>query len=154
MSRTMEQKTIRQWLSVLRAEERVAHDNIRRIQKKREVLERTLLDLQATEKSPHDNRVVVPHRQPGHNALVISEMLKHAGHPMSVKAIAQQAHESGQIDSANGYKGVYNIVSTVLKRNSKNGHSTFVRVDRGMFNLRTAQKHSATAPAMPSAVAG
>ncbi|HEV2356435.1 MAG TPA: hypothetical protein VGZ23_02325 [bacterium] len=149
----MMQQTIRQRLSVLRAEERTAHAHIRRIQKEREILEKTLVDLQAMEKSPHDHSRVVPHRQPGHNALVIAEILKGAGRPMSVRAIAQHAHESGQIASDREAKGVYNIVSTVLKRNSKNGHSTFVKVDRGLFYLRVPPKHSSTASAIPSAAA-
>ncbi len=145
MDRTMQQ-TIKQRLSVLRAQERAAHALIRRINKEREILDKTLADLQGMEKSAHDHSRVVPHRQPGHNALVIAAILKNTGHPMNVRSIAQQAHESGQIASGNEYKGVYNIVQTVLKRNSKNGHSTFVKVDRGLWYLRALQKHPSAAP--------
>lgn len=52
---------------------------------------------------------------------------------MAVRDIANKAYQNGQISSPNGYKGVYNIVQTVLRRN--NG-TTFIKVAPGTWGLR------------------
>ncbi len=72
--------------------------------------------------------------EPGRNRDVIRVILDRAGHSMSVARIARQAHKEGTIQSKSGYRGVYATVSTTLKRNSKH---LFVRLRRGVWDLRS-----------------
>jgi hypothetical protein len=62
---------------------------------------------------------------------------------MAVRDIANKAYQNGLIRSPNGYKGVYNIVQTVLRRNKR---TTFLKVGLGTWDLLARrirmQKHS------------
>jgi len=119
----------------------------RSIDKQIEILEKALTDLQAVVAEKPDMSTVqpvstsIPRRagRTGHNVEIISSILEQGGKPLTVKTIAHMAYESGQITSANKYTGVYNIVQTVLKRNQK---STFVKVDRGTWDLKSRRREA------------
>jgi hypothetical protein len=132
-------QAIKQRLSMLRAEEKQIRFREKQLYREREVLEKTLADLQVlAEKPGRDGSGTSIRRQTGLNAQAILSILEQSERPLTVRTIARMAHESGRISSRNGYPGVYNAVRTVLTRNRK---SLFVKVDRGTWDIKDREVH-------------
>jgi hypothetical protein len=74
-----------------------------------------------------DKPETTPHKD------IIADIIRRQGRSMSTSAIARQAHKDGTIISTKGYRGVYSSVTTTLKRYDK---LLFIRVRRGLWNLR------------------
>lgn len=70
---------------------------------------------------------------PASNREVIASILRERGASMKASQIARRAWEAGSIQSSQGLKGVYNIVMTVLVRNSPD---TFVKAGGARWHLR------------------
>ena len=111
-----------------------------KIDKRLQILERAYAELSGveTETTAVTNGSLRPM---GNNRKVIVSILGNNGGPMAVRDIANKAFQSGLIRSPNGYKGVYNIVQTVLRRNKG---TTFSKVDLGTWDLRARRLEKRT----------
>lgn len=129
------EQNIRLWAQMSeRVEElRLQEEHIRR---EREILEKALLDFSTIGAYPILQRPTVTD---GNNRSAIVAILQEKGKPLRITEIVQCATEKGLIRSAKGPEGVYSIVQTVLSRNSK---TTFLKRDRGIWDLRERQSHT------------
>ncbi len=117
-------------IAFLQRQEEEAH-------RERSILERTLAEYEAK-----DTPVVTVTRPPEHigrNAVVIGTILSRAGKPLAIKDVAKIAYEQKLIQNAKGYLAVYNIVQTVMRRNSRNGSAMFVKLDGNLWDLKERQ---------------
>ena len=122
---------------IVRSELKSLHAQKEKIDKRIQILERAYAELRGAE-----TLTVVPPetvsasngsaRPMGNNRKIIVSILESNGESMAVRDIANKAWQNRQIGSANGYKGVYNIVQTVLKRNKG---TTFIKVAPGTWDL-------------------
>ena len=71
-------------------------------------------------------------REPGRNSQIVQTILEDVGKPQPINFIARRLHEARLITSQKGYKGVYAIVSTILRRNAG---KRFVHLDDGWWDL-------------------
>ena len=134
MKKLSVERTIRHELRSLRAQKE-------KVDKRIQVLERLYAELRGAEAVILDRVESAPvsknglPRPPkaGTNRAAIIKILERNERPMAVREIANKAFQSEKIKSSHGYKGVYNIVQTVLKRNRKN---TFIKVAPGQWDLR------------------
>jgi hypothetical protein len=63
----------------------------------------------------------------------IVTILQGSNEPLTVTQIAKVASGAKLISSARGYRGIYSIITTVLRRNSKH---VFVHLKDGLWDLR------------------
>jgi hypothetical protein len=124
------ERIVRRELKSLRAQKE-------KIDKRIQILERAYAELRGAEAltvAPEAPSFSHNSSRPmGANRTIIVSILESNEGPMAIRDIANKAFQSGQIRSVNGYKGVYNIVQTVLRRNKK---TTFVKVGAGKWDLR------------------
>lgn len=106
---------------------------IERLQRRLHALNRSMEELEMAEYRSNAESISVRARTMGHNQLVIASILKDSKGPMKVSAIANRAFQTEQIKSAAGSRGVYSIVQTVLRRNSK---TTFIKTAPATWDLR------------------
>ena len=137
------ERTIRHELKSLRTQKE-------KVDKRIQVLERLYAELRGAEAVMLDraeSAIVSKNGLPrppkaGTNRAAIIKILERNDGPMAVREIANKAFQSEKIKSPRrGYKGVYNIVQTVLKRNRKN---TFIKVAPGQWDLRVRIEKRAT----------
>jgi len=109
------------------------------LRQKRELLERTLMELQAMEgflttgKQQLEGQKKLSTPVEGINKTAIVSILREAGRPLRITAITQRAMQNGSIQSEKGQRGVYSIVQTILNRNKK---KIFLKRGRGVWDLR------------------
>jgi len=106
-------RIIEQWIRELSEQEKRARDE-------REALEGALVHIDASGNAvpQFDSPATPPTRQePGRNAQLVQTALEDAGEAQPVNFIARKLDDAGLITSQRGYKGVYAIVSTILRRN-------------------------------------
>jgi len=108
-------------------------------------LEKILLELEVSEYTPVGLETAgaalslgIRARKMGANQMIIASILTAHNGPMAIREIANQAYQTGRIKSANGYRGVYAIVQTILRRN---GRTTFIKTGPGEWDLR--ERHAA-----------
>ena len=73
-----------------------------------------------------------PRHEPGRNAQMVQMALERAGKPQPINFIARELHDAGLLTSQKGYKGVYAIVSTIVRRNPG---KRFVQMPNGWWDL-------------------
>ncbi|HEV2357346.1 MAG TPA: hypothetical protein VGZ23_07030 [bacterium] len=126
------ERTVRREIASLRR-------HIEKSQKRLATLERFYAELQGVETANRQPVLKVPlkgpHQEPprrvGPSQLAVATIIGNNGSPMRIAEIANKAFQSGEIKSAIGYKGVYNIVQTILKRDKIN----FVKVGPGTYAI-------------------
>lgn len=111
--------------------------------RERLILQRTLAELD-TKDTP--TTVSRPPKHIGHNAVVIGTILSRAGKPLPIKDVARIAYDQKLIHNDKQYAGVYNIVQSVMRRNSKNGSAMFVKLDGNLWDLKERQSPGSEAP--------
>ncbi|HLY21514.1 MAG TPA: hypothetical protein VKT83_03505 [bacterium] len=115
--------------------ERAARREIAQLTRQKDKIERRLNMLHniLIEMETYDSSEPSSSRKMGANQIAIASILRSGNGAMSVRDIANRVYQTGRIKSANGHRGIYAIVQTVLRRNAK---TTFIKVGTGKWELR------------------